>query len=176
MDDEFAREVVRLLPRLRRFAATLTGKPDEADDLVQSVCERAFKFHASWERGTRLDAWLFRIARNYWIDQIRKRKAAGPETPIDKREDLMGVDGNEVAEHRITLQQVQEAMSSLSPDQRDVLQAVCIDGLSYSEASATLGAPIGTVMSRLSRARSALWKILETGTVEESSVEEEHGR
>ena len=106
MDEEFAEGVVKLLPRLRRFAMTLTGKPDEADDLVQSACERAFKFHASWDPGTRLDAWLFRIARNHWIDQIRKRKAAGPETPIDEKDDLMGVDGNDVVEHRIVLQEV----------------------------------------------------------------------
>lgn len=165
MDEAFAQGVVELLPRLRRFAMTLTGKSDEADDLVQSVCERAFKFHASWDRGTRLDAWLFRIARNHWIDQIRKRNAAGSTVPVDEREDLIGVDGNDVVEHRITLQQVRGAMSALSQDQRAVLQAVCIDGLSYGEASASLGAPIGTIMSRLSRARGALWTMLETGAV-----------
>lgn len=165
MDEAFAQGVVRLLPRLRRFAMTLTGKSDEADDLVQSVCERAFQFHSSWDRGTHLDAWLFRIARNFWIDQIRKRNAAGTTTPIDGRDDLVGLDGNRVVEHSITLQQVREAIRSLSQDQRAVLQAVCIDGLSYGEASATLGAPVGTIMSRLSRARAALWTMLETGVV-----------
>lgn len=170
MDERFAEEVVRLLPRLRRFALTLTGKPDEADDLVQSACERAFKFHASWDRGTRLDAWLFRIARNHWIDQIRKRNAAGPPAPVDEGDNLMGVDGNDVVEHRITLLQVHQAIRSLAPEQRDVLQTVCIDGLSYSEAAEKLEAPIGTVMSRLSRARVALSNMLESGAARANAV------
>ncbi|MDQ8728103.1 RNA polymerase sigma factor [Bradyrhizobium sp. LHD-71] len=153
---DFGNELVALLPRLRRFARSLTGQPDDADDLVQAALERALRSRSSWEPGTRLDAWIFRIMRNLWIDQIRHRKVRGDRTTIEAAEQLSGFDGRVVTDNRIMLADVQELLATLPGDQRAVVQSVCIDELSYREAAEHLKTPIGTVMSRLARARLAL--------------------
>ena len=161
MAASFARDMVAMLPRLRRFALSLTGKGDQADDLVQAACERALRAHESWEAGTSLDAWLFRIVRNLWIDQLRRNRTAGPAEPIEDRVDLSGSDGRDVTESRLMLAKVQEAMDTLTPEFRESLSLVCVEGLSYRETAEKLRVPIGTVMSRLARARQALAARLE---------------
>ncbi|MGL5114410.1 MAG: RNA polymerase sigma factor [Beijerinckiaceae bacterium] len=161
MTAQFTNELIATLPRVRRFALSLTGKADEADDLVQATCERALKAQAQWEPGSRLDAWLFRIAKNLWIDEIRKRRVAGPMTPIEDAPEAASEDGRDVAEGRLALESVTNAMNTLSPEHRQVLSLVCIQEISYKEAAEHLGVPIGTVMSRLARARQALAQKLE---------------
>ncbi|MEH2535412.1 RNA polymerase sigma-70 factor (ECF subfamily) [Bradyrhizobium sp. AZCC 1588] len=152
----FGDELVSLLPRLRRFARSLTGRADEADDLVQATFERALRAQALWEPGTRLDAWLFRIMKNLWIDQIRRRKIEGAQTALEDAEHLSGSDGRAVAESRIVLADVKALLASLPSDQQAVVQSVCVEELSYRETAQRLKTPIGTVMSRLARARLAL--------------------
>jgi len=124
---------------------------------VQAACERALRAPEHFTPGTRLDSWMFRIMRNIWIDQRRARGRAGPTT--SDRETLAGLvgeDGRRVTEANSTLERVWAAMDALSEDQRAVLVAVCVEGLSYAEASDMLGVPAGTVMSRLFRARRSL--------------------
>jgi RNA polymerase sigma-70 factor (ECF subfamily) len=156
MPSAFAKDLVSLLPRLRRFALSLTGSTDEADDLVQAACERALRARDQWVPGTRLDSWVFRIMQNLWIDSIRKRKAEGVPQVIDETFDIKGEDGRTVTENALTLDEVRSALKGLPEDQRAVLLLVCADERSYQETAETLGVPVGTVMSRLARARRNL--------------------
>ncbi len=158
---DFAAQLIALLPRLRRFGAALAGSLDAADDLVQSACERAFRAPDRFEPGTRLDAWMFRIMRNIWIDQRRAQGRglgrAGPATSEPEvLESIMGEDGRDVTEARLKLDKVRATLATLPEEQREVIAAVCVEGLSYQEAAAMLDVPVGTVMSRLHRARRAL--------------------
>ena len=152
----FAAELVSLLPRLRRYAMTLTRSSSEADDLAQASCERALKAQTQFQEGTRLDAWLFSITRNLWIDALRKRQREGRVEEIDAHLDLPGEDGRQVNEVALTVDSVQQALAQMPEDHRRLLMLICVDGCSYRDASEQLAIPIGTVMSRLSRARHAL--------------------
>lgn len=148
--------LVEFLPNLRRFAISLCRSRQIADDLVQAACERALASAGSFEPGTRFDAWMFRILRNLWIDQTRRQKTAGVQEDIDERWDLVGSQGEQEAEQRLTLKSVAAAISQLGDEQREVLLLVCVEELSYRDAAEVLGVPIGTVMSRLARARKNL--------------------
>ncbi|MDK1492342.1 RNA polymerase sigma factor [Sinorhizobium sp. 7-81] len=148
--------LIAFLPNLRRFAISLCGSRDIADDLVQAACERALASAERFEPGTRFDAWMFRILRNLWIDQVRKRKTMGVQDDISERQDIAGAHGEREAEARLTLNTVAEAIADLPNEQREVLLLVCVEELSYREAADVLGVPIGTVMSRLARARKNL--------------------
>lgn len=117
---------------------------------------RALSKLDQWQEGTRLDSWLFRIAQNLWFDKLRASKVRGERIDIDALENQVGEDGREVTESRLTLDAVASALSELPPDQKVVIALVSIEGLSYKDASDVLGIPIGTVMSRLARARAAL--------------------
>lgn len=145
-----------MLPRLRSFALSLTRARDTADDLVQQTCEKGLSNLAGFQPGTRLDAWLFRIMRNTWIDTVRARKEAMPLDDLTEGAELMGEDGRRTSEDRLHLAEVRRAIARLPEDQRAVLLLVCVDGLRYREVAAALDIPEGTVMSRLSRARLAL--------------------
>lgn len=145
--------MIALLPRLRRFARGLSGSADDADDLVQGTCERALRAIGGWEPGTRLDSWMYRILRNLWIDQVRRHH---PESLDEQTVEIAGEDGRTTVETRLTLADVRAGIARLPPDQREVLVLVCIEDLSYRQAADILDIPIGTVMSRLARGRSAL--------------------
>jgi len=168
MPSPFAEELIRLLPRLKGFALSLTGSAHEADDLVQAACERALRAWQQWAPGTRLDSWVFRIMRNHWIDGIRKRKAEGNPRSLDEFVEVTGDDGRHVTETALTLEAVQGAIAKLPEDQRRVLLFVCAEERSYQDAADALGIPIGTVMSRLARARGRLAASL--GLTEDSQV------
>lgn len=157
----FAESLVALLPRLRRFARVLAGSAHEADDLVQAACERALRAEASFAAGTRLDAWMFAILRNLWLDGRRGGAARrGPPMPLEAAESIAGADGRALAEARLALGQVERALLRLPPEQREAIALVCIEGLSFREAADMLGVPIGTVMSRVARGRLALGRSL----------------
>ena len=162
--DEIQSRMIQLLPRLRRFALALTGDKDKADDLVQDTCERALAHLNQWKPGTSLDSWMYRIAQNIWVDNYRGRKAQGDERRLDEVENLIGVDGRNITESRLTLASVLESIGRLPPDQQVLVAMVCVEGISYKEAAGILGIPIGTVMSRLSRARQTLFATLTEGT------------
>lgn len=156
MPSRFAEDLVALLPRLRRFALSLTGSVAEADDLVQAACERALRARDLWEPGTRLDSWVYRIIRNLWIDTVRRRKTEGHVEAIDEVANVEGEDGRQVTETALTLTDVNNAVSELPQEQRAVLLLVCTEERSYKEAADMLGIPVGTVMSRLARGRRSL--------------------
>jgi RNA polymerase sigma-70 factor (ECF subfamily) len=156
VEHDIGDQLIALLPNMRRFALSLARRPDVADDLVQQACERALAHAASFQPGTRFDAWIFRIIRNLWIDRIRRDKTAGPQDDIEERRDLLGDDGERSMEARLTLASVGEAMARLPDDQRELIVLVCVEDLSYRDAAEILGIPIGTVMSRLARARRAI--------------------
>lgn len=160
MDEETREELVRLLPRLRRFAYGLTGKIQDADDLVQSACERALTRVHQWQPGSRLDSWMFRIIQNIFKDNMRKHKLRGD--PIDPNDlaHLADTGAHRLPEIRGNLQHVAAAIQRLPEDQRLVLMLVCVEEHSYREAAAIMGIPVGTVMSRLARARIRLSQIL----------------
>lgn len=151
---ELGYRIVTLLPRLRGFARALARSQDAADDLVQATCEKALRHGESWTPGTRLDSWLFRIMRNHWIDTVRR---ARPETPLDGSEAaLPSEDGRRTVEARLALADVRAITDALPDEQRMVLMLVCVEEMSYREAAELLDVPIGTVMSRLARARAAI--------------------
>lgn len=156
MDDAIKSEMLAFLPRLRRFAYGLTGSADEGDDLLQATCERAIRHIDKWQPGTRLDSWMFRIARNLHLNNMR---AGGIRNDylktIDPAQTLI-VDGTGAMESRMTFQAVRGFVNRLPEEQRAVLLLVTVEGLSYREAAALLDLPIGTVTSRLARARVAL--------------------
>lgn len=149
-------QLIAFLPNMRRFALSLSRAPDIADDLVQQACERALANAASFEPGTRFDAWIFRIIRNLWIDRTRRQKTAGPSEDVYERQDLVGEDGQQVVDARQALTSVKEALDAMPEEQRAIVMLVCVDDLSYRDAAEVLGVPVGTVMSRLARARKRL--------------------
>lgn len=162
MSPSFSDQLIAVLPRLRRFARGLSGSVVEADDLVQAACERALARAHQFQEGTRFDSWMFRIVQTIWIDQLRSkdiRREGGEEEGMH-----VGTDEPvRRAEARLALREVRAAMQNLPPEQRAALALVTVDGLSYKEAAEIAEVPVGTIMSRLARARLALQARLETG-------------
>jgi len=158
MQDRFIEDIVAVLPNLKRFALSLCRNPDLAEELVQITAERALRARHQFDPATRLEAWLFRILRNAWIDMIRRDKTRGEAIDIHDTPQPDPIDSVTQTEDRLILQAVREAMAMLPEDQRAVLHLVCVEGLSYADAATALDIPKGTVMSRLSRARIALAK------------------
>ena len=152
----FRQDLVALVPRLRRFALSLAGNAADADDLVQSACVKALRNAAQFQPGTRMDSWMYRIIQTLWLDDRRKASLRRP--PIDPADIEISDEGQGAAlpGDRMMLDQARAAMADLPPGQREVLALVAIEGLSYRETAQALDLPIGTVMSRLSRAREAL--------------------
>ncbi|MFP5330264.1 MAG: RNA polymerase sigma factor [Alphaproteobacteria bacterium] len=157
----FERELLSLLPRLRRFARALARDAADADDLVQASVERALRAQAQWTPGTRLDWWTMRIMRNSWIDETRSRaRRARTFAPAEDGRDAASDDHRQV-EIRAQMRDVGRAMDALPPEQREVIALVLVEGLAYREAADLLDIPIGTLTSRLTRGRQALAAMLE---------------
>ena len=155
--------VVEHIPRLRRYArALLRGDALAADDLVQDCLERALSRLHRWERGSDLRAWLFTIMHNVYANQVR-RSVNGPQFVNLPEEEPPGPAPNSV-ESAANLEGLQRALEWLSPDQREILMLVALEGLSYREVATILDIPEGTVMSRLSRARRQLRNVLAQGS------------
>jgi RNA polymerase sigma-70 factor (ECF subfamily) len=149
-------EIIELLPRLRRFARALAGNVSDADDLVQVAIERALAKSEQLRDGAPLAGWMFGILRNAWIDEARARAR---RRRVFVPEEL----GEQVADPNSAPAQilpVQQAMERLPDEQREVIGLVLIEGLSYREAAAIIGAPVGTITSRLARGREALQNML----------------
>lgn len=160
MIDRLEEELISLLPNLRRYALALCRDPHIADDLVQTTAERAFAARGSRDPAVKVDAWLFRILRNAWIDMTRRSRTRGEEIDIADAPDLAGVDGRLVTETQLMLSAASAALATLPEQQREVLILVCVEEMTYAEVAGLLDVPVGTVMSRLSRARSAIARIL----------------
>ena len=150
------REIVDLLPRLRRFARALARAPADTDDLVQLTVERALSRRTQWQAGTRLDSWMFRIMKNAWIDESRARQRRGGLFAPAEEGEQIGHDGAAAMEARLGAAEVERAMARLADDQRLAVALVLIEGLSYQEAADVLEIPAGTLTSRLVRGRAAL--------------------
>ncbi|MDX5359075.1 MAG: RNA polymerase sigma factor [Rhodobacterales bacterium] len=161
MSDSVKAEMIQLLPRLRAFARGLTRSWEQADDLVQQTCEKALRNSGSFQPGTRMDAWMFRIMRNAWIDVVRARRETEELDIAGDDPALAGEDGRRTIEARLHLAAVRRAIDTLPEEQRSILLLVCIEGMRYREVAAALDIPEGTVMSRLARARLALGRILD---------------
>jgi RNA polymerase sigma factor (sigma-70 family) len=146
--------ILKILPNLRRFAFALTGDKHDADDLVQTTVERILIKNPP--AGAALLPWAIRVCKNSWIDEIRRRKVRIATEIGVVEHDLSGDDGEQIAMSKITLQQVNSAMDALPDNQRVALSMRSVSELSYVEISEALNIPIGTVMSRISRARRAL--------------------
>ena len=159
----FGDQLIAVLPRLRRFARGLAGSAIEADDLVQAACERALARRHQFQEGTRFDSWMFRFVQTIWIDQIRAREVRKEEGEIEDARHGSDESVRRV-EARLSLGEVRRAVEQLPPDQRVALLLVTVEGLSYREAAMVIGVPVGTIMSRLSRARAALQAQLAAGS------------
>jgi RNA polymerase sigma-70 factor (ECF subfamily) len=149
-------ELAGLLPRLRRFARALTANAADADDLVQTALEKALSRSAQFQPGSRLDAWMFRIMKNAWIDEARARQVRSRRwAPEEAGAHVAGEDARSI-EARMELKEVETAMATLPDEQRAAIALVLVEGLSYKDAAAALEVPIGTLTSRLARGRAAL--------------------
>lgn len=156
-DNALHEEIAALLPRLRRFARTLAWHREDADDLVQLSVERAILHSSSYQMGTRLDSWLFRIIKNAWIDEVRARTRRSELFAPEEEGEHVGDDFAEAHQQRLA---VQKAVSLLSEEHRLVVGLVLVEGLPYKEAADVLEIPVGTLTSRLARARTALQELL----------------
>ena len=148
--------LVELLPELRRFAHGLTCDRDTADDLTQATLERALSKSSAWDSSRPLKSWVFKIAKNIWLDQLRVQKVRANTEDIDDEEINIADDNLADMDTTHELREVTERMRELPEDQRAVLVLVAVEGYSYKEAAELLDIPVGTVMSRLSRARKTL--------------------
>ncbi|MFW2852699.1 sigma-70 family RNA polymerase sigma factor [Sphingomonas sp. TX0543] len=154
---DFGAALSDLMPRLASYARSLTRNPDAAQDLVQDTVLKAWRSRASFEAGTNLKAWTFRILRNSFLSQVR-RKGAGQagETaePID-----VPVASNQ--EWVVTLGDVRRLWPRLTPEQQRCIQCVGIEGLSYEETATIEQVPVGTIKSRVVRGRQMLRALLD---------------
>jgi RNA polymerase sigma-70 factor, ECF subfamily len=151
----FRKELVQLLPRLRRFALTLSRHQADADDLVQIACERAILRASQWVPGSRLDSWIYTMMRNLWISELRSRRVRTGAGSVDASEsDELSTDIG--AAEILQGNQIAAMILSLPEGLAATLLLVSIEGHSYQEAANVLDIPIGTVMSRMSKARQLM--------------------
>jgi RNA polymerase sigma factor (sigma-70 family) len=150
-------DIAGLLPRMRRFARALTFNREDADDLVQAAAERALQRQDQFAAGTRLDSWIFRIMKNAWVDEVRSRIRRDDLFAPQEEGEHVGDESAEAHQRRLA---IEKAMSMLSEDHRAVIALVLVDGLPYKEAAEVLEIPMGTLTSRLARAREALQGLL----------------
>lgn len=152
----FEDELLALLPRLRRFAASLSRNVADGDDLCQAAIERALRSRHLWEEGTRLDSWMYRIMRNIWIDEARARQRRAKTFAPEEEGGHVGNRDDQRMEAVAELSSVERALSRLPDEQREVIALVLVEGLAYKEAAEILDIPMGTLTSRLVRGRNAL--------------------
>jgi len=149
-------QILEHIPRLRRYARALLGDRYAADDLVQDTLERAWnKFHL-WRPGSDLRAWLFTIMHNVFVNQIRSKRSEIEKT----MEELPVVAVRATQSDSLEIADVERALRALPDEQREVLILVAIEEMTYDEVSRALAIPIGTVMSRLSRARERMRRLI----------------
>jgi len=169
-DDDFSDQLVALLPRLRRLALGLTGSTEEGDDLVQSACERALSRRQQFQPGSRLDHWMFSILRSIWIDRIRQRRRREVSVDPSSLADHPGGDLETETHARISLAEVRRVIAALPEEQREALLLVCIEGIGYRQAAEILDLPMGTVTSRVFRARIAIGEAMEESGRREAQI------
>lgn len=159
--EDLRRDVLRVLPDIRRFAISLTGNTADGDDLLQTTVERVLL--KGVPNDVDIKRWMFRVAKNKWIDEMRAKKVRqnAAQNEFVVMEDKVDTEAQLLS--RITLAAVIEKIQALPEDQRAVISLVTLEGYSYRAVSELLDIPMGTVMSRLSRARRTLSDELEDG-------------
>jgi RNA polymerase sigma-70 factor, ECF subfamily len=162
----FREQIIALLPRLSAFALCLTGNSEQHDDLVQETCARALAHEDQWQPGAHLDTWMFRIALNLWFDRKRAKRFGGEPMDIDYP---VGSDARAVMGSRLVLADLLTALDQLAPEHQAMIALVCVDGLAYTKAAEILSLPVGTVMSRLARARLALYDGVNSATASKAT-------
>jgi RNA polymerase sigma-70 factor (ECF subfamily) len=155
---EFRTQIIAAIPGLRAFGLSLTSRSDKADDLVQETLMKAWKHHESFQQGTNMKAWLYTILRNEFYSQIRKRKR--------EVEDADGVYSSKVAVHaeqdgHLDMADLRIALAKLPEDQREAIILVGASGFSYEEAAVICSVAVGTIKSRVNRARARLTVLLQ---------------
>ncbi|AWL03946.1 RNA polymerase sigma factor [Massilia oculi] len=146
-------EIVACIPHLRRYARGLHSNSEHADDLVQDTLERAWSKYSMWQRRGEVRAWMFGIMHNLFIDRVRSQRTRTEESVGD---DLPDVADRDRQGDQLEVRDLDSALQRLPPELREVLLLVGVEELSYQDVATALGIPIGTVMSRLSRARERL--------------------
>ena len=158
-----AQRLVDLIPRLRRYARVLAGARGEADDLVQDTLERAWAKLHLYQSGTDLRAWLFTVMHNVHVNRVRAIRgddAHNRRNPVQLEDDMPELAQRTPEVDSLVVRDLERAIAQLPLGQREVLMLVVLEDLTYEEVAHALGIPIGTVMSRLSRAREKLRAML----------------
>lgn len=158
---QFLDEIEESVPALRRYARALTRNADRADDLVQDCLERAIRKQALWKPTGPLKGWLFRILLNLYRNELRTSRRRGDHVPVETL--LVEPAVAPAQPGRIALSEMARAIDTLAAEQREALLLVVLEGMSYAEAAESIGIPIGTLMSRLGRARAALRTLTGSG-------------
>ncbi|WP_158966186.1 RNA polymerase sigma factor [Paraglaciecola sp. L3A3] len=156
-----------IIPMLRRFAYSLTGNTADADDLVQITFEKILS--KGMPEDVETIKWAFKVCRNVWIDEYRSRKVRQNATQAPELQEQVTVDSSQQQQSKQMLAKVSTAMDTLPQDQRSILSLVALQGMSYKDVATTLEVPVGTVMSRLSRARSSLLNLVNPQVLGENS-------
>ena len=159
-EEALRQQIVGLLPRFRRFARGLTRDPDRADDLIQSACERALERLDQYRERSRIDSWMYRIIYTRWIDEVRKDKTRTANLVVLGNDDNFKSDAGQAGTRLTRSLDIHRALETLSEEHRAAIMLVSVEGYSYTEASTVLNVPVGTVASRVARARTLLGKLL----------------
>ena len=149
-------DLLAWVPRLRRYARALSGNRDDADDLVQDTLERAWTRASLWRNVGDMRSWLFSIMHNLHVDTLRRGRLA--TVPVD--DDTPEGEAPPTQGDRLAVRDLQAALDRLPPEQREIVLLVALEDMAYADIAATLGLPIGTVMSRLARGRERLRGLL----------------
>jgi len=152
--DSFTQDLQAEIPHIWRFARSIAATSEAADDLVQTALERALRNKDQYVPGTKLRSWLFAIVRNAQLDEYRKSERRGDHVPIE--EWYQEAQFAPAQEKYVELGDVAKSIEGLRPEERDVLELCVFSGLSHDQIATQMGVAVGTVKSRLSRARQAL--------------------
>ncbi|AIT79569.1 sigma-70 family RNA polymerase sigma factor [Novosphingobium pentaromativorans] len=157
-DEAFRKELLSVLPHLRAFARGLCGRPDFADDLVQEAAIKAWTARERYTPGTNMRAWTFAILRNHYLSELRRSKRS---TELDEgaAERMLVMEADQ--EGPLHLSDMEDALQKLAPERREAVLLIGASGFSYEEAAEIAGCPIGTMKSRVARARTDLARMLD---------------
>lgn len=159
-EEALRQQIVGLFPRFRRFARGLTRDLDRADDLIQAACQRALERLDQYREGTRIDSWMYRIIYTRWIDEVRRDNTRTANLVVLQNEDNVKSEANHMSTRLIRSMDIHSALETLSEEHRAAIMLVSVEGYSYTEAATVLNVPVGTVASRVARARTVLGKLL----------------